>query len=73
MAQKDSAEKAVRDIRRKTRRKFSAEEKIRIVLEGRLWRGLGFDLVSLRGNGEEQQGGERREGVVENDDLHFSH
>ena len=33
MPQKDSAEKAVRDIRRKTRRKFSAEEKIRIVLE----------------------------------------
>jgi transposase-like protein len=32
--QKDSAEKAIRDIRRKTRRKFSAEEKIRIVLEG---------------------------------------
>jgi transposase len=32
--EKDSAEKAVRDIRRKTRRKFSAEEKIRIVLEG---------------------------------------
>jgi len=29
MPQKDSAEKAVRDIRRKTRRKFSAEEKIR--------------------------------------------
>ena len=29
-----SAEKAVRDIRRATRRKFSAEEKIRIVLEG---------------------------------------
>ena len=34
MSQKDSAEKAVRDIRRKTRRKFSAEEKIRIVIEG---------------------------------------
>jgi transposase len=34
MPQKDSAEKAVRDIRRKTRRKFSAEEKNRIVLEG---------------------------------------
>ena len=34
MPQKDSAENAVRDIRRKTRRKFSAEEKIRIVLEG---------------------------------------
>ncbi len=30
MPPKDSAEKAVRDIRRKTRRKFSAEEKIRI-------------------------------------------
>ena len=29
-----SAEKAVREIRRKTRRRFSAEEKIRIVLEG---------------------------------------
>jgi transposase len=32
--QKDSAEKTVRDIRRATRRRFSAEEKIRIVLEG---------------------------------------
>ena len=32
--QKDTAEKAVKDIRRKTRRRFSAEEKIRIVLEG---------------------------------------
>ena len=31
---KPSAEAAVRDIRRKTRRKFSSEEKIRIVLEG---------------------------------------
>ena len=30
----DSAEKTVRDIRRATRRQFSAEEKIRIVLEG---------------------------------------
>src|ERR1700744_5241609 len=30
----DSAEKAVRDIRRATRRHHSAEEKIRIVLEG---------------------------------------
>ena len=29
----DSAEKTVRDIRRATRRKFSAEEKIRIMLE----------------------------------------
>ena len=40
MAKKESAEKAVRDIRRKTRRRFSAEEKIRIVIEG------------LRGQGE---------------------
>ena len=34
MAQKASAEKTVRHIRRKTRRRFSAEEKIRIVIEG---------------------------------------
>ena len=32
--QKDSAEKTVRDIRRATRRHYSAEEKIRIVLGG---------------------------------------
>jgi transposase len=31
---KDSAEKAIRDIRRATRRQYSAEEKIRIALEG---------------------------------------
>ena len=31
---KDSTEKAVRDIRRATRRHYSAEEKIRIVLAG---------------------------------------
>jgi transposase len=30
----DGAEKAVRDIRRATRRRFSAEEKIRIVIAG---------------------------------------
>jgi transposase len=30
----ESADKLVRDIRRATRRKFSSEEKIRIVLEG---------------------------------------
>ncbi len=34
MAKKESAEKTVREIRRKTRRRFSAEEKIRIVIEG---------------------------------------
>jgi transposase len=31
---KDSTEKTVRDIRRATRRHYSAEEKIRIVLQG---------------------------------------
>ncbi len=34
MDKKASAEKAVREIRRRTRRRFSAEEKIRIVIEG---------------------------------------
>jgi len=34
MNKKDPADKMVRDIRRKTRRKHSTEEKIRIVLEG---------------------------------------
>jgi transposase len=50
---KEPAEKVVKDIRRMTRRKFSAEEKIRIVLEG------------LRG---EESIAElcRREGIVQN-------
>lgn len=34
MSKTSSAEKTVREIRRRTRRKFSSEEKIRIVLEG---------------------------------------
>ena len=34
MSRKDPAEKAIRDIRRKTRKQYSAEEKIRIVLSG---------------------------------------
>ena len=34
MAKGQSAEKAIKDIRRRTRRRFSAEEKIRIVIEG---------------------------------------
>ena len=34
MSKKDSAEKTIRNIRRKTRRLYSSEEKIRIVLEG---------------------------------------
>ena len=50
---KEPVEKVVKDIRRMTRRKFSAEEKIRIVLEG------------LRG---EESIAElcRREGIVQN-------
>ena len=34
MTQAKSSEKVVQEIRRKTRRRFSAEEKIRIVLDG---------------------------------------
>ena len=34
--------KRVKEIRRKTRRKFSSEEKIRIVLDGLLIRGSAF-------------------------------
>jgi transposase len=34
MTNKNSVEKTVRDIRRRTRKQYSAEEKIRIVLEG---------------------------------------
>ena len=34
MAKKESVEKTVKNIRRRTRKKYSAEDKIRIVLEG---------------------------------------
>ena len=34
MAKKESVEKTIHNIRRKTRKKYSAEDKIRIVLEG---------------------------------------
>ena len=34
MTRKSRAEKTVRDIRRATRKRYSSEEKIRIVLEG---------------------------------------
>ena len=34
MAKKQNGEEIVRDIKRRTRRKFSSEEKIRIVLDG---------------------------------------
>jgi hypothetical protein len=45
---KEQAEKVVKDIRRMTRRKFSAEEKIRIVHEG--LRGEESIAVPARGN-----------------------
>ena len=41
-----SAEKAVREIRRKTRRRFSAEEKIRIL---RIPNGIGARLAAAQG------------------------
>ena len=34
MSPKSNVEKRVKDIRRNTRKKYSAEEKIRIILEG---------------------------------------
>ena len=34
MGKEGNAEKVMRDIRRRTRRRFSAEEKVRIVIEG---------------------------------------
>ena len=57
MTNKDPAEKAVRDIRRKTRRKHSPEEKIRIVLDGL----RGEDSIAALC---------RREGIAEN--LYYS-
>ncbi len=59
MAKKASAEKAIREIRRKTRRRFSAEEKIRIVIEG------------LRGE-ESIASLCRREGIAANLDYRWS-
>ena len=44
MSHAKSAEKVVQDIRRKTRRRFSAEEKIRIILEGMRGEGLNANL-----------------------------
>ena len=45
MRKKRSAEKTVRDIRRTTRKHYSAEEKIRIVLEGL----RGEDSIAAKG------------------------
>ena len=68
MAQAGSTEKVVREIRRHTRRRFSAEEKIRIVLEGlrgeesiaALCRREGLDLPAFFGpviTGEQRRSG----------------
>ena len=58
MSLRDTAERTVRDIRRKTRKQYSAEEKIRIVVSG------------LRG---EDSIAElcRREGIAERDYLNL--
>ena len=48
MSKAKSAEKVVQDIRRKTRRRFSAEEKIRIVLESLPRRGEHCRPLSAR-------------------------
>ena len=47
MAKKESAEKAVREIRRQTRRRFPAEERIRIVIEGLRGAASGSWLLKL--------------------------
>ena len=49
MSQAKSAEKVVQDIRRKTRRQFSAEEKIRIILEGMRGRRVSRPCVAAKG------------------------
>ena len=51
MIEKRSAEKTVRDIRLRTRKKYSAEEKIRIVLEGLHWATTGFYYGQSKANG----------------------
>jgi hypothetical protein len=48
MTERRSVEKTMRDIRRRTRKKYSSEEKIRIVLEGmRMTRRPRFVTVSV--------------------------
>ncbi|MFP6708783.1 MAG: transposase [Alphaproteobacteria bacterium] len=60
MSKKGSAEKTIRNIRRKTGRLYSSEEKIRIVLEGLRGRGGGESIAMLC----------RREGIA--DSLYYS-
>ena len=48
MAKKESAESTVRNIRRNTRKKYGAEEKIRIVLEGLKGKSTMDDIFQCR-------------------------
>ena len=57
ITEKRDPEKIVREIKRQRRRKFSAEEKIRIVLEN--LRGEEGNLLGLPGNAFRQFGTER--------------
>ena len=57
MSKNDPAERAVRDICRKTRKQYSAEEKIRIVVSGPARRGQHRRAVS--------PGGDRRESLLQ--------
>jgi len=50
MSQSEAVEGKVREIRRKTRRKYSAEEEIRIVLEGLRARRVSPSLSAGRGS-----------------------
>src|SRR5580704_7219036 len=47
---KEPAEQVVKDIRRATRRQFSAEEKIRVVLEGLRGRKASLSSAAERGS-----------------------
>jgi len=49
-ATKVSSEQVVREIRRATRKQYSAEEKIRIVLDGFAWRAQHCGAVPARGD-----------------------
>ena len=51
--QKDSAEKAVRGMRRRTRQQHSSEEKIRIVLEGLRGEDSIAELCCQEGNNQD--------------------
>ncbi|MEP5761233.1 MAG: integrase core domain-containing protein [Litoreibacter sp.] len=68
---KSPGEKIVKDIKRATRKHYSSEEKIRIVLDGigawrdnrmieRLWRSLKYECVYLH---TFESGSEMREGI----------